>query len=262
MKRAARVGEHARRDRRADLQLAHFRLGYVREQPDLIDVANGEQLARGRAARKLPLHVDAGIDRHRHPPAADGAGQEVLLGDGIDVAGPEQPEAFQRPFLFGLGLAVVVFGRLEVAAGGRLGCEKLFLPLEVVLGRHQVGPRLHLVGDGTSHVGRDDGGERRPLANQLAVVREQPRHSPGHRREDVRDAQVVEGDAPRGDDGRGQHPRPHFGDLGLAALGGRKRGLLPGAGQRSKAGESCASSGVHGLSSFAVACSSWATASQ
>ena len=62
-----RVGDDRHRRRRADVHARDVHLVDVAEDPDLVDLADREELLR-RAAAVLPLHLDAGVDVAQRAP--------------------------------------------------------------------------------------------------------------------------------------------------------------------------------------------------
>ncbi len=112
----------------------------------------------------------------------------------------EQARLRLRALHLRLGLPEVVLGRLEVALRAGVRLEELLLAAKVVLGGDQIGLALAEVGEGVADVGRFDDRQRRALLHPRARVGHDAFDPPGHRRKDVRDPQIVEGDLAAGDD--------------------------------------------------------------
>ena len=78
--------------------------------------------------------------------------------------------------------------------------EKLHLPLEVLLGRSEIGLGLLHVREGTSHVGRVDHDKGLALLYPLTRLRVNADHPTCDGAHHVRDFQVIEGNATAGND--------------------------------------------------------------
>ena len=173
------------------MQRRKIGLAHVGEQPDRIDAADGEQLRRS-AAGELALHLLARVHRARDHAAVELAWQQILLGDRVfhrcrglpffarRRSAAENAQALERAFILGPGPAVVVLGIFEVTGRAGLLRDERGLPLQVVFGRHQVGARLHLVGECAAHVGRNDGDESGSLLDLLAQLGEHASDSSRH----------------------------------------------------------------------------------
>lgn len=211
------IGRDAQLRGAAHLQPREIVLVDVGEHPDLVDVADGEEL-RGAAGRVLALHFHAGIDCPCDHLAVDGSAQDVALRGRAAGSGVQHPQALRGALELGPGSAIVVFGRFVIHLRGGMLVVKALLPFEVVLGRGQVRPGLSQIRRCVADVRRFNRRERIALANARADRRVQLHDPARHRREHVRHALVVEGHAAIGGNRAIQHRLLHSSDLDLLAL--------------------------------------------
>jgi hypothetical protein len=123
-----RAGVHAR-----DVALVD-----VAERPHAIDLADREELER-RAARVLPSDLHPGADGAHHHLPVELRRERVRLRDGVDGAGPQQARLRLCALELRLRLPVAILGGLDVARGRGAQLLEVLLPLEIVLGREQIG---------------------------------------------------------------------------------------------------------------------------